>query len=105
MGKSRFNVGYQDRVSKYKHLFHKGYTPNWTTKTFTVVRKQATNPRTYLLQVMGGQPIKADFYEAELQKTKYPGAFLVERVLKRSGNREFVEWLGFDSSNNSWIEV
>lgn len=105
VGRSRFNVGDQVRVSKYKHLFEKGYTPNWTTETFTIVRKQATNPRTYLLEDIRGQPIKGGFYSEELQKTKYPSVFLVERVLKKSGNREFVKWLGFDDSHNSWIDV
>lgn len=105
VGRSRFNVGDQVRVSKYKHLFEKGYTPNWTTETFTIVRKQATNPRTYLLEDIRGQPIKGGFYSEELQKTKYPNVFLVERVLKKSGNREFVKWLGFDDSHNSWIDV
>ena len=104
-GRSKFNVGDQVRVSRYKHLFEKGYTPNWTTETFTIYRKQTTNPRTYLLKDVRGQPIKGGFYAAELQKTKYPGVFLVERVIRRSGNRELVKWLGFDESHNSWIDI
>ena len=44
-GRSKFNVGDQVPVSRYKHLFEKGYTPNWTTETFTIYRKQTTNPR------------------------------------------------------------
>ena len=105
VGRSRFNVGDRVRVSKYKHLFEKGYTPNWTTETFTIDRKQATNPRTYLLRDDDGRPIKGGFYEQELQKTKYPGVFLVERVLRRKGGRELVKWLGFDATHNSWIDV
>ena len=104
-GRSKFNVGDQVRVSRYKHLFEKGYTPNWTTETFTIYRKQTPNPRTYLLKDVRGQPIKGGFYAAELQKTKYPGVFLVERVIRRSGNRELVEWLGFDESHNFWIDI
>ena len=105
VGKSKFNVGDEVRISKYKHLFDKGYAPSWTTETFTIDRRQATNPRTYLLRDSRGQPIKGGFYAAELQKTKYPGVFLVERVLRRKGNRELVKWLGFDESHNSWIDV
>jgi hypothetical protein len=103
-GRSRFQVGDHVRISKYKHLFEKGYTPNWTTETFTIDRKQPTNPRTYLLRDDAGHLIKGGFYAAELQKTKYPGVFLVERVVRRRGNREFVKWLGFDNSHNSWID-
>ena len=54
VGKSKFNVGDQVRVSRYKHLFEKGYTPNWMTETFTIDRKLATNPRTYLLKDFQG---------------------------------------------------
>lgn len=105
VGRSRFKVGDHVRVSKYKHLFEKGYTPNWTTETFTIVKKQTTNPRTYLLEDAQGNPIKGGFYEQELQRTKYPGVFLVEQVLRRKGNQELVKWLGFDKSHNSWIDV
>ena len=34
-------------VSKYKKIFEKGYTPNWTTEMFTIVKVQCTNPVIY----------------------------------------------------------
>ena len=105
VGRSRFKVGDPVRISKYKHLFEKSYTPNWTTEVFTIDRKRATNPRTYLLRDTTGQQVKGGFYGEELQKNKYPGVFLVEQVLRRKGNQEFVKWLGFDKSHNSWIDV
>ena len=103
VGRTRFKIGDEVQISKYKHLFEKKYTPNWTTETFKIVKKLTTNPRTYLLEDNRGQPIKGAFYETELQKTAHPGVFLVERVLKRSGDREYVKWRGFDNSHNSWI--
>lgn len=102
---SRFSIGDHVRISKFKHLFEKGYTPNWTTEIFTIERKQSTNPRTYLLRDSQGHSIKGGFYESELQRTKYPNVYLVERVLKRRGDEEFVKWLGFDSTHNSWVKV
>lgn len=104
-GRARFAVGDQVRISKYKHLFEKGYTPNWTTEVFTIERKQPTNPVTYLLLDSLGHSIKGGFYEFELQRTKHPDVYLVESVLKRRGDEEYVKWLGFDSSHNSWIKV
>jgi len=50
------------------------------------------------------QPVEGGFYEQELTSVKYPDVYLIEKVLKRRGNRLFVKWLGFDSSHNSWIE-
>ena len=105
VGRSKFKIGEKVRISKYKNLFEKGYTPNWTTEIFTIEKKQLTNPVTYLLVDSQGNSIKGGFYEHELQKTKHPDVFLVEKVLRRKGNKEFVKWLGFDVNNhNSWID-
>ncbi|XP_071054985.1 uncharacterized protein [Onthophagus taurus] len=102
-GKGNFNVGDVVRISKHKHVFDKGYLPNWTTELFKIVKTQITNPISYLLEDMSGQPIKGAFYEFELQRSKQPDVYLVEKVLNRRKNQVFVKWLGFDSSHNSWI--
>ena len=91
------------RISKYKTLFAKGYTPSWTTELFTVDRVRKTYPPVYYLRDMNGDLIKGAFYGEELQKTKYPDTYLVERVLKRRKNKVYVKWLGLDSSHNSWL--
>jgi len=102
--KPKFKVGDHVRVSKYKHLFEKGFTPNFTAESFVVTAVKPTNPVTYRLKDYQGQPIQGGFYQEELTSVKYPDVYLIEKVLKRRGNRLFVKWLGFDSSHNSWIE-
>ena len=101
--KPKFTVGENVRISKYKHIFEKGYTPNWTTEIFKIKKIQVTNPVTYILEDYEGNPIKGGFYEYELLKTKYPNTFLVEKVLKIKDNKAFVKWLGFPKEHNSWI--
>ena len=32
----KFKVGYHIRISKYKNIFAKRYTPNWSEETFVV---------------------------------------------------------------------
>ena len=32
----RFKVGHHVRISKYKNIFAKGYTPNWSKEVFVV---------------------------------------------------------------------
>ncbi|XP_043276092.1 uncharacterized protein [Venturia canescens] len=49
--------------------------------------------------------IAGGFYEHELLKVKYPDIYLIEKVVKRRGNKIFVKWLGFDDSQNSWIDA
>lgn len=89
--RAKFKVGQHVRISKYKSTFAKGYTGNWTTEIFTITKVQTTNPVTYLLQDANHQPISGCFYEQELQKTKHNDIYLVEKVLKRRGNKVYVK--------------
>ena len=92
------------RISKQKTVFDKGYTPNWSTEIFRVARVRLTNPSTFLLEDYRGRPVKGGFYAQELQRVSYPDVYLVEKVLRKRGNKAYVKWLGFDNSHNSWIE-
>lgn len=99
----KYSVNDFVRISKAKHIFEKGYTPNWTTEVFKIVETQNTNPVTYRLEDLDRRPISGSFYNQELQKTKHHEVYLVERVLKRRGDRVYVKWLGFGNEHNSWI--
>lgn len=91
------------RVSKYKGCFEKGFTPNWSTEIFQIIKIQNTNPITYLIQDSRKRPILGAFYSQELQKTKHPDIYLVEKIIKRKENKVYVKWLGLPNSENSWI--
>lgn len=98
----KFNVGDFVRISKYKGCFDKGYYPNWSTELFKIKTVQETNPTTYLIEDARCRPILGAFYAHELQKTRHPDLYLVEKVLKRKGNQVYVKWLGLPASENSW---
>lgn len=100
---ARFKVGESVRVSKFKTIFEKGYTPNWTTEVFKIVKVQKTNPVTYLLEDSCGKPVAGGFYEYELHRVANPDVYLVEKVLRKRGDKVYVKWLGFNNSHNSWI--
>jgi hypothetical protein len=100
---AKFKIGESVRVSKNKHVFSKGYWPNYTTEIFKIRKIQNTNPTTYLLEDYQGQPIQGGFYEQEIIKAKHKDVYLVEKVLKTKDNKVFIKWLGFPSSHNSWI--
>lgn len=99
----RFSVGDYVRLSKQKSVFDKGYRANWGTEIFRVTKVQLTNPATYLLEDLDGQPIMGGFYKEELQRTKYPQQYLVEKVIRKRGKQLYVKWLGFSPTFNSWI--
>ena len=43
----KFKVGDHVRISKYKRIFAKGYTPNWSDEVFVIKRIKNTVPWTY----------------------------------------------------------
>jgi hypothetical protein len=100
---ARFKVGDSVRVSKFKTIFEKGYTPNWTAEVFKIVKVQKTNPVTYLLEDSRGNSVSGGFYEYELHRVVNPDVYLVEKVLRKRRNEVYVKWLGLDNSHNSWI--
>ena len=67
---SRFKVGDRVRISKFKNIFAKGYTPNWSKEIFIVDKINDAVPYTYNLEDLNGEEIIGSFYDKELQKTK-----------------------------------
>ena len=66
---SRFKVGDRVRISKFKNIFAKGYTPNWSKEIFIVDKINDTVSYTYNLKDLNGEEIIGSFYDGELQKT------------------------------------
>ena len=65
----KFKVGDHVRISKYKNIFAKGYTPNWSEEIFFISDIKNTVPWTYVINDLNGEEITGSFYEKELQKT------------------------------------
>ena len=64
----KFKVGDHVRISKYKNIFAKGYTPNWSEEDFVIKKIRNTVPWTYFIDDLNGEEITGTFYEKELQK-------------------------------------
>ena len=45
----KFKVGDHVRISKYKNIFAKGYTPNWSEEIFVIKEIKSTVPWTYVI--------------------------------------------------------
>ena len=61
----KFKVGDHVRISKYKNIFVKWYTPNSSEEVFV----KNTVPCTYIINELNGEEIIRTFYAKELQKT------------------------------------
>ena len=65
----KFKVGDHVRISKYKSIFAKSYTLNWSEEVFVIKKIKNTVPWTYLINDLNGKEITGTFYEKELQRT------------------------------------
>ena len=101
--KPKFKDGGHVRISKYKNIFAKGYTPNWSEEVFVVSKIKNTVLWTYVFSHLNGEEIIGSFCEQELQKTSQKKSGIV-KVLKRKGDKMYVKWKGCDNRFNSWID-
>ena len=99
----KFKVGDHIRISKYKNIFAKGYTTNWSEEVFVITKIKNTVQWTYGINDLNGEEIIGSFYEKELQKTNQK-EFGIEKVIKRKGDKLYVKWKSYDNSFNSWID-
>lgn len=102
--KPKYKVADSVRISKYKRVFTKGYMPNWTNEVFKIHAVKPTDPVTYILRDSTGELLKGGFYEPELSKSKTGDVYLVEKVLRRKGDKVLVRWLGFDGKDDTWVD-
>ena len=65
----KYKVGDDVKISKYKNIFAKGYTQNWSAEVFIVSKIKNTVLWTYAISDLNGEPLTGRFYEKELQKT------------------------------------
>lgn len=101
---SQFKVGDSVRISKYRTLFDKGYTRNWSYEIFTITKVlYHTYPITYLLKDYNNEPIKGCFYPQELQLVKHPDVYLVEKIVGKRKGEVRVKWLGLGPEHNTWV--
>ena len=99
----KFKVDDHVRISKYKNIFTKGCTPNWSEEVFVIKKVKNTVPWAYVINDLNGEEIIGIFYEKELQKTNQK-EFRVEKVLRKKDNQLYVKWKGYNNSFNSWID-
>ena len=52
---SKFKVGDHARISEYKNIFAKGYTPNWSEEVVVVNKFKNTVSWTYAISDLNGE--------------------------------------------------
>jgi len=103
--KQKFKIGSIVRVSLYRSIFaKKTHGPGWSTKLFRVKAFKSTFPHSYKLENLDHSPVQGTFLEHEMQLTKFPDEYLVEKVLRKKKDKVFVKFLNLPSSENCWID-
>ena len=81
-----FKVYDHVRIPKYKNIFAKVYTPNWSGEVFVIKNVKNTVPWTYVISDLNGDKIIGAFHEKELQKTNQQEV-RIEKVMKKKGDK------------------
>ena len=97
----KIKIGDNVIILKYKKVFAKGFTPNWSEEFFVIKIVKNTVPWTYVINDLNGEEIFGTFCKSELQKTNQ-NEFRNEKVIMRKGDKLYVKWKGYNNSFNSW---
>ena len=74
------------RISKYKKVFAKDYTPNWSKEMFGIKKIKNTVSCTSIINDLKGEEIIGTFYENELQR-KNQEEFRIEKVIRKKDDK------------------
>uniref|UniRef100_A0A914H3F8 Integrase catalytic domain-containing protein n=1 Tax=Globodera rostochiensis TaxID=31243 RepID=A0A914H3F8_GLORO len=97
----KIKLGENVRIPEPKHIFEKGYMPNYSDHVYTVDERRSSKPEHYFLKDYYGTKLKRKFYLPELTKVKVDKNTLyrVEKKYKermRDGQKEMlVKFIGF----------
>ena len=101
--KSKFSIGDRVRVSLLKNTFEKSYTSNWSQEIFIIDDIKTSNVHYYFLKDLQGEKIDGMFYEQELLKTKQNDLYIIEKIIKKVGNKYLVKWKNYPDKFNSYV--
>jgi len=99
----KFSVGQHVRISMLRNPFHKSYLQNYSHEIYTIHKVRVTYPNTYILKDYNGHIISGSFYTEQLKAVKDPDIYLIDKVLKRRGNKMLVKYSGF--TEPGWINA
>ena len=91
---------------KRRELFDKpSANIKWSEELFKIYSINKSNVGTYKIKDMNNEIIQGIFYEKELQlsKMKEDGLYIIEKIIKKVGNKYLVKWRGYDDTFNSYV--
>ena len=99
---SKFKADDHMEISKYKNIFEKAYTLNWSEKKFVTKNIQTAVPRSYIINDLNSEKITGTFCEKEL-KQKNKREFRMKKVVKKKGDKMYPKLKVYHNWSNSCI--
>lgn len=97
-------VGDYVRILNPPTHFKKGYSTQWTHEVFKIIEiVSSTSPPVLKIVDLSDEIIRGFFYVSEVQKVEYPDKFIIEKIIKKKGNKVFVKWKHYSDKFNSWV--
>lgn len=98
-----FRVGDRVRLSKLRNVFEKSHEMSYTTEIFIVTGVYFSNIFYYKVSTLDGNELEGSFTKNELKKTFDPNFQLVEKILRKKGDRVFVKYWGIPEEKGEWL--
>ena len=103
----KFKINDIVRISlKRRELFDKPSSNiKCTEELFKIHSIDKSNVISYKIKDMNNEIIQGIFYEKEsqLSKMKEDGLYIIEKIIRKVGNKYLVKWKGYDDSFNSYV--
>ena len=103
----KFKINDIVRISlKRRELFDKPSSNiKWSEELFKIHSIDKSNVISYKIKDMNNEIIQGIFYEKELQllKIKEDGLYIIEKIIKKVGDRYLIKWRNYSNEFNSWI--
>ena len=104
----KFKINDIVRISlKRRELFDKPSSNiKWSEELFKIHSINKSNVITYKITDMNNEIIQGIFYERELQlsKMKEDGLYIIEKIIRKVGNKYLVKWRNYSNDFNSWVD-
>ena len=95
----KFKVGDLVRSTKYKNIFAKGYSQNWSEEVFVIKQVKNTVPCTMISMM---KKLLEHFMKKKYKRLIKKN--LGQKKQLKKGDKLYVKWKGYNSSFNSWID-
>ena len=79
----KFKISDTVRISKYKNILAKVYTPNWFEEIFVIKKVKNTVPWIYVVNDLNGDEIVGAFYKNKFEKARQK-EFRIKKLIKKS---------------------